>query len=1715
MSVDVFNAVVPVQPETSRLVGKVGLPFAPALRALLSKRLCSLLRAHRWRIFFLFMGLWHWLQRRRTEARARAAAAVAAASAIAGSPSAASPAAQSPSLLTPMVPVTPAATAAVAGAAASGARNSPGGVQTGRAAAISATPATVALTAGAPGAPALRDEEAPMTQGGTEEGRRASRRKTKEEAALGERQDLWEGPSTAELLVGRGNSFQSAGGLEWLLSMGLSAAGACISVRKAQVLGRLVAAQFHAAQIDATGRKALLQWVLRALEFPLLVLLQVSFSEIKASAQVLLAEKWRRNLTRKLHQMYFSKRAFYHLRQLPEDQAIHDANFRITCDVRDLTSGSAELAIGMPDAVLRTLVCGSALLAYRPGAKSFLASAPALFVLALQLKHFVEPIECARIHTTCENKEGTLRALAAKIEQHSGSVCALHGEGYEFEVLQSALSDVLHWVRKRRVATFFKSLIDVFDAQQATAALELVALFGATWIGIRDRDIALVDRLGRIFRDGCCFLSLCSGIAALVPMATLHRTSIHTTRVRQLYVRLDRLAKNLRVRRRSKSRADGDAESEAPTSTPFICLEGVRVQTPTQRELLRGLTFQVDPREMLLVCGPSGTGKTSVVRCLLDVWPITIGRLSKPLAKLGEVDAETAKPVVFYMPPVPYCPPGSLSDQVTYPLSVPGGLPAAQLRRMLEQAGIAHLIDIEFEDASRQRASESEGREPMPPPSWGERLSRAELQALGAARLLYHCPQFAVLDECLTALPAALEQQILRAAAHLGIGCLTIVDELSPDDPLLRQHAKLLLLTGTGTINGGWRLSALTMAASRRQRPGAAGRDRRPARKADADPHGRLEDLPAPPALPPCFRRGPGLMEAVALRGRHGLARETHLEVCSRWRSRSSRLRAVIRLGLTDPKRRKLLLLRLALSAGLLLVRTECYWLLCRGFGGMVRASLLRDGRGLLSQGLASGAVLFFAGLSDHAIKHQAAQLSTELWYSAAVYMLKQLLCRLAALRSAYARPAQHTGSGCNHELWVGYVKNPIQACVVELRVSFEALGPQLADVCVPLATLALLLPRAVIAAATSTTATSVAAAAGAVSAAIAAALGLTVASLALRWKFAPSAIASQEEAGRPLVTYHSRLLEFSEAAALGSAQALLHRSRSTADRLLEEELQKAREANRAEFRRRFAGALADAQQLPALGHRLLVLCLLRRCAPMLQLPAVGSGAEVAASAGVIAAVMLLDRVAQVSQAAMQGLARVLERSRRMDAQCQLILELVAGCDAVGWEAASGELLTACAAELAPPFQIQAKPGALAAPASSALAPSASACAAGSGASLTPSVGGLAESDSEGSIPDGEMPLSPMHGRSQRRRRSGGVSAGVDGTPFLKAIDLVVPGAVAPTPTADSGTSSPTLAAGLSFWVEPRIPTAILGPSASGKTLLGEALLGLWPQMSPHPRPPLKLIAPATQRVYLPSAQRLYVQLTYPRALRIPSRPPFAVRVERLPLDRSRDDLRELLTRHFAAFGATSLSFVQDHPAEAGTTSKGQQEELSAIVNFKTAHALMSAFRRPQDHVVEGLGELEIDCLGRRSGEESSAWGLPHLRRCMKAMGIDHLITRESDGWLARRPWETLLSEGEQQRLCLARVLYHRPTFALLDASTSALPPSAASDLYRRMYEDFGVTPIVVARRHVPLSLGTAGARSVVGVQLGVPSAASNWQRLPLQAVAPPLAAPQSFQGNG
>ena len=75
-----------------------------------------------------------------------------------------------------------------------------------------------------------------------------------------------------------------------------------------------------------------------------------------------------------------------------------------------------------------------------------------------------------------------------------------------------------------------------------------------------------------------------------------------------------------------------------------------------------------------------------------------------------------------------------------------------------------------------------------------------EQQRLGMARLFYHRPRFAILDECTNATSVDVEEHLYQKAKDLGITLVTITQRTA----LVKYHDRELRLTGDGS--GDWEL---------------------------------------------------------------------------------------------------------------------------------------------------------------------------------------------------------------------------------------------------------------------------------------------------------------------------------------------------------------------------------------------------------------------------------------------------------------------------------------------------------------------------------------------------------------------------------------------------------------------------------------------------------------------------------------------------------------------------------------------------------------------------------------------------------------------------------------------------------------------------------------------------------------------------------------------
>lgn len=206
-----------------------------------------------------------------------------------------------------------------------------------------------------------------------------------------------------------------------------------------------------------------------------------------------------------------------------------------------------------------------------------------------------------------------------------------------------------------------------------------------------------------------------------------------------------------------------------------VTLENVEVRTPDGTQLLDPVNLRLEPGECLMITGKSGTGKTTLLRSLAQLWPFTSGRLTYPID-----ENET-----LFLSQMPYVPLGDLRAVVSYP-SKTGDIEDDRLRTALQKVALPHLVD---------RLDEVQ--------DWAKVLSPGEQQRIAFARILLTRPKAVFLDESTSALDEGLEltmYDLVRTELPD-----TILVSVSHRSTLQRHHTRELKLLGEGA----WELGVI------------------------------------------------------------------------------------------------------------------------------------------------------------------------------------------------------------------------------------------------------------------------------------------------------------------------------------------------------------------------------------------------------------------------------------------------------------------------------------------------------------------------------------------------------------------------------------------------------------------------------------------------------------------------------------------------------------------------------------------------------------------------------------------------------------------------------------------------------------------------------------------------------------------------------------------
>ena len=137
-------------------------------------------------------------------------------------------------------------------------------------------------------------------------------------------------------------------------------------------------------------------------------------------------------------------------------------------------------------------------------------------------------------------------------------------------------------------------------------------------------------------------------------------------------------------------------------------MEGLSFGYPRRPDLLNGISFSVDKGDVLCLLGPNGTGKTTLLRCLLGINKISRGKI---LLEGRDVRSMTAKELARKVAYVPQAAtvafPYQVIDMVIMgrsphigAMSLPSAKDIDLAKTALSQTGIAHLENSLFSEIS-------------------------------------------------------------------------------------------------------------------------------------------------------------------------------------------------------------------------------------------------------------------------------------------------------------------------------------------------------------------------------------------------------------------------------------------------------------------------------------------------------------------------------------------------------------------------------------------------------------------------------------------------------------------------------------------------------------------------------------------------------------------------------------------------------------------------------------------------------------------------------------------------------------------------------------------------------------------------------------------------------------------------------------------------------
>ncbi len=224
--------------------------------------------------------------------------------------------------------------------------------------------------------------------------------------------------------------------------------------------------------------------------------------------------------------------------------------------------------------------------------------------------------------------------------------------------------------------------------------------------------------------------------------------------------------------------SEREEEMTLPAPTGVLTVKNLIAGPPgTNKQILKGVSFAANPGDIVAVIGPSASGKTTLARMIVGIWPPFAGEVRLDGADVSKWDKAELGPYLGYLPQDIELLDGTVAQNIARF----GEIDSEKVVKAAKTTGIHEMV-LQFPDGYDTPVGEG-----------GLFLSGGQKQRIALARAIYDDPVLFVLDEPNSNLDETGELALLQTLVQLKAAKKTIF-VITHRTSILRVVDKVLLL---------------------------------------------------------------------------------------------------------------------------------------------------------------------------------------------------------------------------------------------------------------------------------------------------------------------------------------------------------------------------------------------------------------------------------------------------------------------------------------------------------------------------------------------------------------------------------------------------------------------------------------------------------------------------------------------------------------------------------------------------------------------------------------------------------------------------------------------------------------------------------------------------------------------------------------------------------